>query len=312
MRNTQISTQEFAEDLFYGQVVLTSARWFVIVGGVIASDFVQEGEKAWVECVGELYTNDNINARLAYKLIKKGIINQVSMECDYEEGECSICGKRVRTKADYCLHLKKFKGGEFKGQPVYEILHGITFTGLGLLDRKGADENAKIKQVAEKHQNEGGNDRMERANKNPETDETEAAKKNAPGGGGGNDARVKELEKENKDLKDQLDLLQKELDKINAEQAAAARRTRAEKLVLEMENRGVDFADEEDRESERKRIAGLGDDAFEATEAAVKRVKKKDPKADPNADLKPEDKEKDKDQQNPDRPRPLRNKLRQK
>ena len=61
-----------------------------------------------------------------------------------------------------------------------------------------------------------------------------------------------------------------------------------------MENRGVEFADEEDRESERKRIAGLGDDAFEATEAAVKRVKKKDPKADPNADLKPADKEKDK------------------
>jgi len=265
-----------------------------IVGGVTASDFVQEPDKAWVECVGELYINDNINSRLAYKLIKKGIITQVSMECDYEEGECSICGKRVRSKADYCLHLKKFKGGEFKGQPVYEILHGITFTGLGLLDRKGADENAKIKQVAEKHTNEGGNDRMDGENKNPETDETEAAKKNAPGGGGGNDARVKELEKENKDLKDQLDLLQKELDKINAEQAAAARRTRAEKLVLEMENRGVDFADEEDRESERKRIAGLGDDAFEATEAAVKRVKKKDPKADPNADMKPEDKEKDK------------------
>jgi adenine-specific DNA methylase len=250
-----------------------------IVGGIIASDFVQEENNSWVECVGELYVNDNINSRLAYKLIKKGIIAQVSMECDYEEGECSICGKRVRSKADYCLHLKKFKGGEFKGQPVYEILHGITFTGLGLLDRKGADENAKIKQVAEKHTNEGGNDRMDGENKNPETDETEAAKKNAPGGGGGNDARVKELEKENKDLKDQLDQLQKELDKINAEQAAAARRARAEKLVLEMENRGVDFADEEDRESERKRIAGLGDDAFEATEAAVKRVKKKDPKA---------------------------------
>lgn len=272
-----------------------------IVGGVIASDFVQEGEKAWVECVGELYTNDNINARLAYKLIKKGIINQVSMECDYEEGECSICGKRVRTKADYCIHLKKSKGGEFKGQPVYEILHGITFTGLGLLDRKGADENAKIKQVADKEKlsNEGGNDRMDGENKNPETDETEAAKKNAPGGGGGNDVRVKELEKENKDLKSQLDEVQKELDKMREEQAAAARRTRAEKLVKEMENRGVEFADEEDRENEMKRIAGLGDDAFSATEAAVKRIKKKDPKVDPNADQKPEDKNKEKDKKSP-------------
>ncbi|OQA84966.1 MAG: Modification methylase FokI [bacterium ADurb.Bin236] len=264
-----------------------------IVGGIIASDFVQEENKSWVECVGELYVNDNINSRLAYKLIKKGIIAQVSMECDYEEGECSICGKRVRSKADYCLHLKKFKGGEFKGQPVNEILHGITFTGLGLLDRKGADENAKIKQIAEKQPNEGGNDRMDGENKKPDTDETEAAKK-APGDGGGadKDARIKELEKENKDLKAQLDEVQKELDKMREEQAAAARRTRAEKLVNEMMNRGVEFADDEDRESEMNRLAGLTDDAFEATEAAVKRIKKKDPKADPNADQKPEDKNK--------------------
>ncbi len=264
-----------------------------IVGGIIASDFVQEENKSWVECVGELYVNDNINSRLAYKLIKKGIIAQVSMECDYEEGECSVCGKRVRSKADYCLHLKKFKGGEFKGQPVNEILHGITFTGLGLLDRKGADENAKIKQVAEKQPNEGGNDRMDGENKKPDTEETEAAKK-APGDGGAadKDARLKELEKENKDLKAQLDEVQKELDKMREEQAASARRTRAEKLVSEMVNRGVEFADDEDRESEMNRLAGLTDEAFEATEAAVKRIKKKDPKADPNAEQKPEDKNK--------------------
>jgi hypothetical protein len=31
---------------------------------------------------------------------------------------------------------------------VNEILHGVTFTGLGLLDRQGADENARILQVA--------------------------------------------------------------------------------------------------------------------------------------------------------------------
>jgi len=27
----------------------------------------------------------------------------------------------------YCLHLRKYKGGEFQGQPVYEILHGVTW-----------------------------------------------------------------------------------------------------------------------------------------------------------------------------------------
>jgi chitodextrinase len=72
------------------------------------------------------------------------------MECDYEAGECSICGKTVSSKNDYCTHLRKFKGGEYQGKPVFEILHGVTFTGLGLLDRKGADENARITQVASK------------------------------------------------------------------------------------------------------------------------------------------------------------------
>ena len=134
---------------------------------------------------------------------------------------------------------------------------------------------------------------MDGENKKPDTDETEAAKK-APGDGGAaeKDARIKELEKENKELKTQIDEAQKELDKIREEQAAAARRTRAEKLVNEMVNRGVEFADDEDRESEMNRLAGLTDDAFEATEAAVKRIKKKDPAADPNAEEKPEDKEK--------------------
>lgn len=266
-----------------------------IVGGIIASDFVQEADKSWVECVGELYTNDNINSRLAYKLIKKGVINQVSMECDYEEGECSVCGKRVRSKADYCIHLKKYKGGEFKGQPVHEILHGITFTGLGLLDRKGADENAKIKQVAEKHFNQGGDHGMDDENRKPDTGDTEAAKHPAPGGGGDKDARIRELETENKDLKSQLDEVQKELDKMREEQAAAARRTRAEKLVKDMENRGVEFADDDDRENEQKRLAGLTDDAFAATEAAVKRIKKKDPKQEPNPGETPGDEENGKD-----------------
>jgi len=70
------------------------------------------------------------------------------MECDYEEGECSICGKHVKLKNNYCLHLKKYKGRQYQGQQVFEILHNITFTGMGLLDRKGADPEARILSVA--------------------------------------------------------------------------------------------------------------------------------------------------------------------
>jgi adenine-specific DNA methylase len=67
-----------------------------IVGGIVASEFVDDESGGHVECIGELYVADNENARLAYKLMKKGILKQVSMECDYAEGECSICGKRVK------------------------------------------------------------------------------------------------------------------------------------------------------------------------------------------------------------------------
>ncbi len=118
-----------------------------IVGGVADARFV-EADGGYIECDGELYTEDNPFARLAYKLIKKGIVRQVSMECDYEEGECSICGKRIRSKNDYCLHLKKHKGREYQGKAVFEILHNITFTGMALLDRKGADPEARIISVA--------------------------------------------------------------------------------------------------------------------------------------------------------------------
>ncbi|MDP8228271.1 MAG: hypothetical protein P9M15_02320, partial [Candidatus Electryoneaceae bacterium] len=62
--------------------------------------------------------------------------------------ECSVCGKRVKSKSNYCLHLKKHKGRQYQGQQVFEILHNITFTGMGLLDRKGADPEARILSVA--------------------------------------------------------------------------------------------------------------------------------------------------------------------
>jgi adenine-specific DNA-methyltransferase len=118
-----------------------------IVGGVTEARF-RETEGGLVECDGELYTEDNPFSRLAYKLISKGIVKQVSMECDYEEGECSFCGKRIKSKKNYCLHMKKYKGREYQGKQVFEILHNITFTGMGLLDRKGADPGAKILSVA--------------------------------------------------------------------------------------------------------------------------------------------------------------------
>ena len=261
-----------------------------IVGGIVGSNYLEDDSGGRVECVGELYVGDAPNAPLAYKLMKKGIITQVSMECDYEEGECSICGRRFANKNDYCVHLRKFKGGEFQGKPVFEILHGVSFTGLGLLDRKGADENARIIQVAskeadrqkskeggpamdDKHKDEGGN---------------EAAKKTPDGGGAGapgapgappggvppadDKARVRELEKENKDLKTQILALQKQIDQLESERKAAANRARAHKLLRRLEKQGMAFGSDDEREQELARLAGLSDDAFAATEAAYERM----------------------------------------
>jgi len=254
-----------------------------IVGGVVAADYLEDDNGGRVECVGELYVHDTPAARLAYKLMKRGIISQVSMECDYQEGECSVCHKRFQNKADYCTHLRKFKGRDFNGQPVFEILQGVTFTGLGLLDRKGADENARILQVAsiqsqpDQSQHEGDST-MEDKNK-PNDDpaaktESDAAKKK-PVQQETDPARVSDLEKENRQLKAQVAELQKRVQELEAEQKAAACRSRAKKLLTRLvEKQGLSFASEADRDAELKRLAELSDEAFTATEAAYERLPK--------------------------------------
>lgn len=263
-----------------------------IVGGIVAADYLEDDNGGRVECVGELYVHDTPAARLAYKLMKRGIISQVSMECDYQEGECSVCQKRFQNKADYCTHLRKFKGRDFNGQPVFEILHGVTFTGLGLLDRKGADENARILQVAslqsqpDQSQPEGDST-MEDKTKPTDEPAVEAAKKK-PAQQEGDPARVSDLEKENRQLKAQVAELQKRVQELEAEQKAAACRSRAKKLLTRLEKQGLSFASDEDREAELKRLAELSDEAFAATEAAYERLPKS-AKADKDKEEKPAD-----------------------
>lgn len=252
-----------------------------IVGGVVTADYLEDDSGGRVECVGELYVHDTPAARLAYKLMKRGIISQVSMECDYQEGECSICQKRFTNKADYCPHLRKFKGREYNGRPVYEILHGVTFTGLGLLDRKGADENARILQVASVEDSiqsqEKGDSAMEdktKTNDDPSKSDTDAAKKKPEAQDGDPAARVTELEKENRQLKAQVAQLQKRIDELEAEQKAAASRARAKKLLTRLEKKGLAFASDEERESELQRLSEMTDEAFAATETAYERMTK--------------------------------------
>lgn len=246
-----------------------------IVGGIVGSDYIEDNGGGRVECVGELFVQDAPNAQLAYRLMKSGIVAQVSMECDYAEGECSVCGKRAVSKNDYCLHLRKYKGGDFQGQAVYEILHGITFTGLGLLDRKGADENARITQVASQGAAISKGDTMDEPIR--DAADVDAAKKSTPPAGGGAPlqdpaAQLKELEQENKQLKQQVLDLQKQVDELQAAQKAAANRSKAQTLVRKLERQGLKFGTDDEKDAEINRLAGLSDDAFSASEAAFGRM----------------------------------------
>jgi len=252
-----------------------------IVGGVISSEY-KEDSGGVVECVGELYVQDNPHAQLAYKLLKKGIIKQVSMECDYEEGECSICHKRVKSRGDDCIHLKKYKGQEYQGKKVYEILHNITFTGLGLLDRAGADENAKILTVATQAPsmmakyaeiNNTEDSHMSEKEKTPDPDKNsndlEAKINELQAKADQKDDRIKELEEEVGKLTKELEKANKQIETLEAEKKAQAQKAKAKTLLNRWEELGRKFESEEDRKKELNRLTEMSEDAIKAVEETI-------------------------------------------
>ena len=117
-----------------------------------------------------------------------------------------------------------------------------------------------------------------------------AAKKAEEGGGNAADdkARIKELEKENKELKQQVLALQKQVEEMEAERKAAANRARAQKLLSKVEKHGIAFENDEEREKELTRLAGLSDEAFTATEDAFDRMIKADAEKARKGETKPE------------------------
>jgi len=260
-----------------------------IVGGIVEARFVEDGDNSRVECVGELFAEESEPARLAYKLMKRGIVGHVSMECDYQEGECSVCGKRVKSKADYCSHLKNYKGRKYQGKDVFEILHGITFTGMGLLDREGADEKAEIRQVAHHHTNHRGG--------KPMGDETKKKTQGADDvvdpselSDTEKDKLIRTQQGEIERLNKELDGLRKKLDDSEAAHKAVVRKAKAESLMKQWEDAGRAFDSDDAKTAEMDRLLKLTDEAFAATEAAVQAFAggKKKPEDDEEED-EPED-----------------------
>lgn len=257
-----------------------------IVGKITEAKYVEDGDSSRVECEGVIYTAESPNGAFAYRLMKEKLIANVSMECDYQQGECSICKKMVKSKAEYCTHLRNYKGKAFQGKPCYEILHGVTFTGVGLLDRQGADQKAEISQVAaldsqqveetmaEKDKAKGALDPMGDPTGMPEADLIKM---------------IKMLQSDNEKLTKDNDGLQQKLDGLAAQQKATERKAKAEKVLADMESAGD--VDEAGKAAELDRLLKMGDEAFDATAALAQRhaAKKKpveenvdDPNAEPD------------------------------
>ncbi len=263
--------QRAAETAIGKKIDLSHSQEFRdIVGGIVEANYIDDGENSRIECVGELFTAESEPARLAYKLMKRGIVTHVSMECDYQEGECSICGKTIASKAEYCSHLKNFKGRKLKGKPCFEILRGVTFTGMGLLDRDGADERAEIRQVASQTSIEGETEMSDE-----KTKETKAAE-TPPEPDGMSEAEkeklIKKQQSEIEKLMKELDAVKKQLDDSQATHRAVVRKAKAEKLLSLWEDAGREFGDESARANELDRLMKLSDEAFSATEETVSAI----------------------------------------
>ena len=80
------------------------------------------------------------------KMLRSGMLTDVSMGCNVQYSICSVCSNKAKTTAQYCEHVKMHKGGASFGKPVYEINHDIEFIELSLVS-VGADPQAKILEV---------------------------------------------------------------------------------------------------------------------------------------------------------------------
>ena len=80
---------------------------------------------------------------------------------------------------------------------------------------------------------------------------------------------LKKLRQENEELKKQIEDLQKKVEAYEAEKRKAERSAKATKLVEDWEKRGRKFKDEAERTAEIERLAGLDDNAFEATKSVI-------------------------------------------
>ncbi|MNB85418.1 hypothetical protein D3C81_711800 [compost metagenome] len=75
--------------------------------------------------------------------IEMGYITDVSMGCRCGKSVCSVCGNEAITEDEFCDHIRLYKGGSYKGLPVFEDNKDIEFFEISFVSQ-GADKQAKI------------------------------------------------------------------------------------------------------------------------------------------------------------------------
>jgi membrane protein involved in colicin uptake len=140
---------------------------------------------------------------------------------------------------------------------------------MGLLDREGADEKAKIRQVAGTNDDHRGGSQMDPKDNKTMEGADDMMVDPSTLDDAGMLALVKKLQAEVGRLTKANEELQKKLDGVEAERKAEQRKAAAEKLMQKIVEAGREFDGEAAKAEELKRLQGLSDEAFAATEATV-------------------------------------------
>lgn len=100
----------------------------------------------WNDKMKSVYLVIRIDRRIAPSIVRgfeKGFMTDVSMGCRVNHVICSYCGKKAKTKFDYCDHLKYMKGKIMdNGKKVCEINIGPKFHDISAV-LNGAERSAK-------------------------------------------------------------------------------------------------------------------------------------------------------------------------
>ncbi|MGL5718200.1 MAG: hypothetical protein ACRCX2_34665, partial [Paraclostridium sp.] len=112
------------------------------VGDVITAEWSDN-----MKCVYLLIRVDKKIAPSIVRGFEKGFMTDVSMGCRVDHVVCSYCGKKAKTRLDYCDHLKTMKGKIMdNGKKVYEINISPKFHDISVV-LNGAERTAKAEKI---------------------------------------------------------------------------------------------------------------------------------------------------------------------